>query len=55
MLQREQQELNYNKYEMDIWGNGIQFPAKARDFCLLHSIQTGSRAHPDSYVTAIGD
>jgi hypothetical protein len=54
MLQREHKEIKHIKYGMDIWGNGIQFPARARDVCPLHSIQTGSRAHPDSYVMGTG-
>jgi hypothetical protein len=28
---------------------GVQFPAEARDLFLLHSVQTGSGAHPASY------
>jgi hypothetical protein len=27
----------------------VQFPAGARDSCLLHSVETGSVAHPGSY------
>jgi hypothetical protein len=30
------------------WTAGIQFLAGARDIFLLHSVQTGSGAHPDS-------
>jgi hypothetical protein len=33
-------------YSLDVWGS---IPGGARDFSLLHSIQTGSRAHPASY------
>jgi hypothetical protein len=29
---------------------GVRFPAGARDSSLLHSVQTGSDAHPDSYT-----
>lgn len=28
---------------------GVQFPARSRDFSLLHSVQTGSQANPTSY------
>jgi hypothetical protein len=28
---------------------GFRFPARARDFSLFHSVQTGSVAHPASY------
>jgi hypothetical protein len=28
---------------------GVRFPAGARDFSLLHSVQNGSGAHPASY------
>jgi hypothetical protein len=31
------------------WTVGVQFPAGRRDFSLLHSVQTGSGAHPASY------
>jgi hypothetical protein len=33
---------------------GVQFPAEARDFSLLHSIQTGFVAHPASYPMGTG-
>jgi hypothetical protein len=32
------------------WTAGVQFPAGTRDFSLLHSVQTDSRAHPASYT-----
>jgi hypothetical protein len=31
------------------WMIGVRFPAEARDFSLLHSIQTSSGTHPASY------
>jgi hypothetical protein len=33
---------------------GIWFPAGARDFSLLHSVQTGYAAHPASYPSVTG-
>jgi hypothetical protein len=33
---------------------GVRFPARARDFPLLHSVQTGSGAHPSSYPIDAG-
>jgi hypothetical protein len=30
------------------WTAGVRFPAGARDFSVLHSIQSGSGAHPAS-------
>jgi hypothetical protein len=33
------------------WMAGIRLPAGARDFSLLHSIQTSSAAQPASYAT----
>jgi hypothetical protein len=30
---------------------GVGFPPKARDISFLHSVQTGSGAHPASYLT----
>jgi hypothetical protein len=36
------------------WVAGIRFPARARDFFLLHSFQTGSGAHPASYPMGTG-
>jgi hypothetical protein len=30
----------------------VQLPARARDFSLLYSIQTGFGAHPASYPTS---
>jgi hypothetical protein len=31
------------------WTAGVGFPAEARDFSILDSVQTGSGAHPASY------
>jgi hypothetical protein len=31
------------------WMAGVQIPAVARNFYLLHGVQTGSGAHPISY------
>jgi hypothetical protein len=36
------------------WTAAVRFPAEARDFSLLRSIQTGTGAHPASYTTGIG-
>jgi hypothetical protein len=36
------------------WTGGVQFLAGARHFSVLHSIQTGSKAHPASYPKGIG-
>jgi hypothetical protein len=33
---------------------GVRFPAGTRDFSLLHSVQTGSGAHPASYIMGTG-
>jgi hypothetical protein len=33
------------------WTAGVRFPAEARNFSLLHSVQTGSGAHPASCLT----
>jgi hypothetical protein len=33
---------------------GVQFLAGARDFSLLHSVQTGSGNHPTSYPMGAG-
>jgi hypothetical protein len=33
----------------------VRFPTGVRDFSLLHSAQTGSEVHPDSYRLGIGD
>jgi hypothetical protein len=35
-------------YGLDDWEIGVQFPAGARDFSFLHSIQTGSGAYQAS-------
>jgi hypothetical protein len=37
------------RYGMEDRGIGLRFPAKARDFSLLHSVQNGSGVHPVSY------
>jgi hypothetical protein len=36
------------------WMTGVQFPTRARDFSLLHSVQTGSAAHTASYPMGTG-
>jgi hypothetical protein len=36
------------------WTAGVQFPVGARDFSLLHSVQTNAGAHPASYPMRIG-
>jgi hypothetical protein len=41
-------------YGMDGRGNGVRFPAKARDLSLLNSIQTGSEAHRISETLSLG-
>jgi hypothetical protein len=33
---------------------GVRFPARAADLSLLHSVQTGSGAHPASYPVGTG-
>jgi hypothetical protein len=35
------------------WRAGVGFPA-GRDLSLLHSVLTGSEAHPDSYTKCTG-
>jgi hypothetical protein len=37
------------------WTAGVRFAARARDFSLLHSVQTGSGAHSDSDSMGNGD
>jgi hypothetical protein len=37
------------KHQAAGWMVWVQFLARARDFSLLHSVQTGSGAHPASY------
>jgi hypothetical protein len=32
------------------WTTGVRFPARLRDFSLLHSVQTGSGVHLASYA-----
>jgi hypothetical protein len=39
-------------YRLDCWG---LFHGRARDFSVLHSIQTGSGAHPSSYSLDTGE
>jgi hypothetical protein len=39
---------------LDSGGNRIRFPTGATVFSLLHSIQTGSGAHLDSYKIGTG-
>jgi hypothetical protein len=34
---------------------GVQFPTGAREFSLLHNIETGSGAHPASYPMGTGN
>jgi hypothetical protein len=36
------------------WMAKLRFPAAARDFSLLHGVQTGSEAHPASYPMGAG-
>jgi hypothetical protein len=36
------------------WVAGIRFPTGERDYSLLHSVQTGSGAHPASYPVGTG-
>jgi hypothetical protein len=36
------------------WKAGARFSAGARDLSLLHSVQTGSSAHPTSYPMGLG-
>jgi hypothetical protein len=36
------------------WTAGVQFPARGKRFSLLHSVQTGSGAHPASYPMGTG-
>jgi hypothetical protein len=36
------------------WTARVQFPGGGRDFCLLHSVQTGSGAHPASCTMGMG-
>jgi hypothetical protein len=37
------------------WKAGVLFPAGARNFSLLHTVQTGSGAHPASSPMGTGD
>jgi hypothetical protein len=37
-------------YELDDRGSRVRFPAKAGNFSLHHRVQTGSEAHPASYL-----
>jgi hypothetical protein len=36
------------------WTSGVPFPAEAKYFSLLHSLQTGSGTHPASYPMGTG-
>jgi hypothetical protein len=36
------------------WTTGVLLPAGTRDFSLLHSVETGSGAHPASYPMSNG-
>jgi hypothetical protein len=49
------QSLSRLGYGLGGRGVGVRFPAEARDFCLLHNVQTGSGAHPASYAMDTGD
>jgi hypothetical protein len=42
------QLLQRLSYWLDDQGIGVRFPAGARDFSHLHSVSTGSEAHPAS-------
>jgi hypothetical protein len=39
---------------MDYRDSGFRFPAGARNFSLLHCVQTGPGDHPASYQIGIG-
>jgi hypothetical protein len=41
-------------YGLNGRGSGIPFPAGAGNFSLHHSVQTGSGAHPASYLMCTG-
>jgi hypothetical protein len=41
-------------YGLNNRGIGLQFPAEASDFYVLHSVKTGSGTHPASYPMGIG-
>jgi hypothetical protein len=34
---------------------GVRFPVDEGDFFLLHTVQTGSEAHPSSYIMGSGN
>jgi hypothetical protein len=36
------------------WTAGVRFPAEARDFYLLHRVQTRSGIHPAAYPMGTG-
>jgi hypothetical protein len=36
------------------WMAKVRFLAKIRDFSVLHSLQTGSEAHPATYLVGTG-
>jgi hypothetical protein len=41
-------------YELDDRGSGVRLPVEAGNFSRLHSVQTGSGAHPASYAIGNG-
>jgi hypothetical protein len=41
-------------HALNSWIIKVNFPADAKDFSLLHSIQTDSEAHPAPYPMEIG-
>jgi hypothetical protein len=47
--------IRYSSVSIEMgWTPGVRFLGGARDFSLLHSVQTGSRAHPVSYPVGTG-
>jgi hypothetical protein len=42
--------LHFTYKHLDRRGAGVRFPAEARDFSLLHDVQTGPGAHLTSYT-----
>jgi hypothetical protein len=40
---------------MTDWTAEVRFPARATDFSLFHSVQTGSGPHSASYPMGAGD
>jgi hypothetical protein len=43
-------ELSLYTVGLRSWTAGVRFPAGARGYCLLHSVQTGFWVHPTSYT-----